>query len=74
MNRIFIIPVLSLFLILIPVFGWLLTIVIICVWYFYNQDKIHYVITHENNTKYNPKKDKTYKKEDISKDELESLK
>lgn len=61
-------------LLLIPVIGWLLAILIISVWYVTQQDKIHYILQQDNNSKYDPKKDKTFKQKDISKDELESMK
>ncbi len=81
MNRVFLIPFLSLFLILIPVVGIFLTIIIIAFWLYLNYDTI-YKALNEVNIKHDvqesvDKLDKTaintkkYKRGDISESELE---
>lgn len=84
MNRIFVIPLLSLFLLLIPVIGVFLTVIIIVVWALVNYDKIVKVLqTPETNVKeiekqiikeMNQINAKTYKRGDITDDELEKMK
>ena len=83
MNRIFVIPLLSLFLLLIPVIGVFITVIIIIIWAFVNYDKIVKVLqTPEINVKDTEDqiiKDidqinaKDYKRGDIRDDELEKM-
>lgn len=84
MNRLFIVPLLSLFLILIPAIGIFITILVIVVWFLVKHDDIYEALTAVNikhdvqqsadqldKTAINTKK---YKREEISKTELESMK
>jgi len=80
MNRLFIVPLLSLFLILIPAIGIFLTILVIVLWFIIKYDSIYKALT-EVNIKHDveeyaketetPINTKDYKQGELSESELE---
>ena len=82
MNRIFIVPILALFLILIPTIGIFLTVIVIVLWGIIKYDSIYEVLTavnikhdvekHIKETKTMPEiNTKKYKRGELSESEME---